>query len=274
MAQARKAPAPLIRGDLRRRKIAELTERILVHGQRPLEAGAALGLTRRQTYGMMESDDYERHRVEILERIDVDRARAIEEVADRLHAMARKAVWRTEDIMMNSRDDAVALRAANSVLDRVGARVPARIEQRTDIVLSPESVAALQAVARGEDLSPPKVDFTQGPWAKVLEKPAGRLKTEQELFEELDRETDHGTQRLLKPPGVQASPMVMPERRAALPPTGSQAGGVIAEPEGLRGSRMRPSPDDDEPESVSGWQRGAWPPHVRPGTTRDTKRRF
>ena len=53
-------------------------------------------------------------------------------VADRLKGMAARAVGRIEKIVDEGINEAVALRAANSILDRIGLKAPERIEARVE----------------------------------------------------------------------------------------------------------------------------------------------
>ena len=101
-------------------------------GERPLEAGAALGLTRKQTYGLMESVTFKEQREAILANLDTAQEEMLTALADRLKDMASRAVDRIEKIVDESINDAVALRAANSILDRIGLKAPERIEARVE----------------------------------------------------------------------------------------------------------------------------------------------
>ena len=90
-------------------------------------------------------------------------------VADRLKGMAARAVDRIEKIVDEGINEAVALRAANSILDRIGLKAPERIEARveSDTPIPEATLKRIEAVIA--DL--PKIETEDAKWDYAHEKP-------------------------------------------------------------------------------------------------------
>jgi hypothetical protein len=128
MVPTTRAIAPYVRGAAREAKARELAQRIVVGGQTPLEAGAELGLTRDQVYKILRGAAYKRDCADLFAVIGPERKAAVVEAERRMWELVPRAIQRTSDILEGSADDAVALRAANSILDRTGLRAKDRAE--------------------------------------------------------------------------------------------------------------------------------------------------
>ena len=129
-----RTPAPYLRGATREAKARELAQRIVVGGQTPLEAAAEMHLTRDQVYKILRGAAYKRESQDLFAVIGPERKTAAVEAERRMWELVPRAIQRTRDILEGSPDDAVVLRAANSILDRTGLRSQDRPE-REDVVL-------------------------------------------------------------------------------------------------------------------------------------------
>jgi hypothetical protein len=115
-------------------------------GQPPLVAAAEMRLTRDQVYKIMRGAAYRRESVELFALVGNDKKGVVAEATLRLCELLHKAVDTTDRILGSGTDDAVALRAANSVFDRTGLSAPRRADEeqtRASIVLTVEQSAAL-----------------------------------------------------------------------------------------------------------------------------------
>jgi len=138
--------APYIRGSAREAKARELAQRIVVGGQPPLVAAREIGLTRDQVYKIMRGAAYRRESAELFALVGDEKRGVVAEATRRLCELLPKAVDTTDRILDSSTDDAVALRAANSVFDRTGLSGQRRGDEtqtRASIVLTAEQAAVL-----------------------------------------------------------------------------------------------------------------------------------
>jgi hypothetical protein len=81
------------------------------------------------------------------------------------------------------------IKLTDSAMDRAGFKAPERSVAKVEYSLTPETISAIGALRRGEEIEPPPVDFTTGSWAKVLEKPQRRLQGPNAEFERMDKES-------------------------------------------------------------------------------------
>lgn len=146
-----KTSTPYIRGDLRALTTRRLAYHILVLSERPLEAGRRLGLTRKQVYSMMEGAEFRSVRDEIVRQLDQRNAEFLDEMGRQLKVLAKQSANRVGEILFESGDESVVLRAANSTLDRVGARAPQRTETRHIFEMTPETAALLRDALHESD---------------------------------------------------------------------------------------------------------------------------
>jgi hypothetical protein len=112
--------ATYIRGATRDAKARELAHRIVVAGQTPLEAATALQLTRDQLYKLLAGAHYKRESAALFAVIGPEEKAATVEAVRRLWALVPRAIERTGELLEIGGEPAVALRAANSILDRTG----------------------------------------------------------------------------------------------------------------------------------------------------------
>lgn len=155
-ASATRAIAPYLRGPAREAKARALAHRIVVGGQPPLQAAAEIGLTRDQLYKVMRGAAYRRESAELFALVGDEKKGVVAEATRRLCELLPKAVDTTDRILETSRDDAVALRAANSVFDRTGLNAQRRGDDRPQatIVLTVEQSAVLLDVLRVANARP------------------------------------------------------------------------------------------------------------------------
>jgi hypothetical protein len=148
ISEARKI-APYIRGAARAAISRELAQRIVVAGQTPLQAAAEMNLTRDQLYKILRGAAYKRESAELFGVVGNEKTTLAVEAVRRLWELVPKAIDRTAGIVESSEDDAVALRACNSILDRTGFRTQTEeARQQTVLVLTQEQAEALAEALR------------------------------------------------------------------------------------------------------------------------------
>jgi hypothetical protein len=138
--------APYIRGVAREAMARELAQRIVVGAQPPLLAASEMGLTRDQVYKVMRGPAYKRESTELFALVGDEKKGVVAEATRRLCELLPKAVDTTGRILEESTDDAVALRAANSVFERTGLSAQGRSQDaqtQAILVLNEEQSAAL-----------------------------------------------------------------------------------------------------------------------------------
>ena len=81
-----------------------------------------MSLTRDQVYKILRGAAYKQESADLFAVLGPERKAAAVEAERRMWELVPRAIQRTADILEGSPDDAVALRAANSVLDRTGLR--------------------------------------------------------------------------------------------------------------------------------------------------------
>jgi hypothetical protein len=141
--------APYVRGAAREAKARELAQRIVVGGQTPLEAAAEMSLTRDQVYKILRGAAYKQESADLFAVLGPERKAAAVEAERRMWELVPRAIQRTADILEGSPDDAVALRAANSILDRTGLRSQDRPDRgNVVLVLSDEKAEVLEECLR------------------------------------------------------------------------------------------------------------------------------
>jgi hypothetical protein len=114
-------------------------------------AAAEIGLTRDQVYKVMRGAAYRRESAELFALVGDEKKGVVAEATRRLCELLPKAVDTTDRILERSTDDAVALRAANSVFDRTGLSAQRRGDEtqtRASIVLTAEQAAVFLDVLR------------------------------------------------------------------------------------------------------------------------------
>jgi len=145
----KRVPAPYLRGIARLAKARELAQRIVIQGQPPLEAAHEMGLTRDQLYKILRGEPYKREIADLFAVVGEEKRGFATEAVRRLWGLVPQALDRTARIVEHSEDDAVALRAANSILDRTGLRPQGGdVQVQTVIVLTPEQAEALNEALR------------------------------------------------------------------------------------------------------------------------------
>jgi hypothetical protein len=136
--------APYLRGVARETKARELAHRIVLGGQAPLEAAAELGLTRNQLYKLLEGEPYKRESAALFAIVGPEQEAVAIEASRRLWRYVPRAIERTGEILENNDEPAVALRAANSILNRTGFQPPSKdIGQGLTFVIAPERLELL-----------------------------------------------------------------------------------------------------------------------------------
>jgi hypothetical protein len=152
--------ATYIRGAARVAVSRELAQRIVVAGQTPLQAAAEMNLTRDQLYKILRGAAYKKESAELFGMVGNEKTPLAVEAVRRLWELVPKAIDRTAGIVESSEDDAVALRACNSVLDRTGFRAQGEeTKLQTVLVLTEkqaEAMAEALRVARARTIEVPR----------------------------------------------------------------------------------------------------------------------
>jgi hypothetical protein len=108
-----------------------------------------MGLTRDQLYKILRGESYKRESADLFAVVGEEKRTFASEAVRRLWGLVPQALDRTARIVEHSEDDAVALRAANSILDRTGLRPQTEdVQLQTVIVLTPDLAEALNEALR------------------------------------------------------------------------------------------------------------------------------
>ena len=115
-----------------------------------------MSLTRDQVYKILRGAAYRRESAELFALVGDEKRGVVAEATRRLCELLPKAVDTTDRILERSTDDAVALRAANSVFDRTGLSAQRRGDDmpQATIVLTVEQSAILLDVLRVANARP------------------------------------------------------------------------------------------------------------------------
>jgi hypothetical protein len=104
-----------------------------------------MGLTRDQLYKILQGEVYRQESADLFAVVGDEKRTLATEAVRRLWGLVPQALDRTARIVEQSEDDAVALRAANSILDRTGLRPQSGdVQVQTVIAISPELGEALR----------------------------------------------------------------------------------------------------------------------------------